>query len=238
MAVTNKREDLLIRCEPGVEGRLGESMRGGKSKQALEFLVSCVLREAELEGTPLSEVERKMLFFSETYPVLPDLEEVAQKFEEECDQDQYEEKMAALSRNAYQRLKQESPDMVRRWIEAIKVLGSEDHYLLVFIFNPGSGFGALAQGARPRGDLGRLILMALIVVCLLIAVAVGGYWISENYRVHISERWQYILFGSALALTVFLTWNKKASEVVMKPFDWLLERATNWMDSGSDRKRP
>jgi hypothetical protein len=42
-----------------------------------EFLVGKINNEAQREGIALSEVERKMLYFSETYSALPDIAELA-----------------------------------------------------------------------------------------------------------------------------------------------------------------
>lgn len=40
---------------------------------AIDFLVGRIAQRAEQEGVPLSEVERKMLYFSETAWTLPDM---------------------------------------------------------------------------------------------------------------------------------------------------------------------
>ena len=42
-----------------------------QTRTAKEFLVHCIVDEAQREGTPLTEVERKMLYFSETHWSLP-----------------------------------------------------------------------------------------------------------------------------------------------------------------------
>jgi hypothetical protein len=42
-------------------------------RDAKEYLVGKIAAEAELEGKPLSEIERKMLYFSETGCTLPDI---------------------------------------------------------------------------------------------------------------------------------------------------------------------
>jgi len=38
-----------------------------QSRDAKEFLIARIVREAQIEGVPLSEIERKMLYFSETH---------------------------------------------------------------------------------------------------------------------------------------------------------------------------
>ncbi len=51
------------------------------ARDAKEFLVSRIVTEAQREGIPLSEVEREMLYFSETASTLPDIAEVNAAFD-------------------------------------------------------------------------------------------------------------------------------------------------------------
>ena len=50
--------------------------RFASAREAKEFLVAKIAEEAQREGVPLSEVERKMLYFTETAWTLPDIMEV------------------------------------------------------------------------------------------------------------------------------------------------------------------
>ena len=43
------------------------------TRSAKEFIVQCIVDEAQREGVPLTETERKMLYFSETHWTLPDI---------------------------------------------------------------------------------------------------------------------------------------------------------------------
>ncbi|HXU18520.1 MAG TPA: hypothetical protein VN708_25660, partial [Terriglobales bacterium] len=70
------------------------------AREAKEFLVARIIEQAERENVSLSEVERKMLYFSETNWTLPDMMEVSQQFDREYNQDQYEKTIAELVRNA------------------------------------------------------------------------------------------------------------------------------------------
>ena len=47
--------------------------RFGSAREAKEFLISRIVDQAQRDGVPLSEVERKMLYFSETGWTLPDI---------------------------------------------------------------------------------------------------------------------------------------------------------------------
>lgn len=83
--------------------RLKSSERHLRVQQAKEFLISQVVEEARKEDVPLSEVERKMLFFTETQETLPDMSDVNDQFEREYDSSTYEKKIASLLRNAFER---------------------------------------------------------------------------------------------------------------------------------------
>lgn len=128
--------------------------------QGKEFLISKVLQEAELENIPLSNVEQKMLYFSESDESLPDIYEVNDQFQRECDNQEYEAKISRLIRNAYERDRKESPETPRRWKEAIRALQKEDHYILVMVDQ------ALSK-IRPPGDIWRLIGTAVAITAVL-----------------------------------------------------------------------
>jgi hypothetical protein len=50
-------------------------------RHAKEFLVSKIVNEAQREGLLPSEIEKKMLYFSETGWTLPDMEEINTAFD-------------------------------------------------------------------------------------------------------------------------------------------------------------
>jgi hypothetical protein len=57
-------------------------------RDAMEFIVSEIADQAIRAGTPLSEIERKMLFFSESAPNARELGDLAEAFDREYDQDE------------------------------------------------------------------------------------------------------------------------------------------------------
>jgi len=67
------------------------------AREAKEFLVSRIVQEAQQEGVSLSEVERKMLYFTETAWTLPDIMEVSDEFDRTYDQGEYEQRLQVLS---------------------------------------------------------------------------------------------------------------------------------------------
>ena len=93
--------------------------------------------------------------------------------------DEYEAKIAGIVRSLLTRL---SPADQELWDEAVRKLREGDHYLLVFIDAGSPATGASLPGGlrawfpddrnspRPRGDLRRLILVALVLFMLFFVV--------------------------------------------------------------------
>ncbi|HTZ82179.1 MAG TPA: hypothetical protein VMB66_03260, partial [Candidatus Acidoferrales bacterium] len=100
------------------------------------------------------EVERKMLYFSETDWTLPDIDSVSDQFDRDYDQDDYEKKISGLVKHAYKEALRNSGDESEKWWSAIRLLGMQDHYILVMI----------RQAAlRPRGDRLKLFGTAIVI---------------------------------------------------------------------------
>ncbi len=134
-------------------------------REAKEFLVSKIVEEAQRENVPLSDVERKMLYFTESGWTLPDIMKVSEDFDREYDQDEYEKKIAKLVTKADRRIRKGSRDDYDRWWAAIRLLQREDHYITVMI---------RLAALRPRGDQLRLFATGLgIVTCILIWTFIG-----------------------------------------------------------------
>jgi len=110
-----------------------ETNRFPSAREAKEFLVARIVEEAQREGVPLSEVERKELYFSEGYWTLPDMMDVNDEFDRECDANEYEKKIAKLIRSATRRARKDNHTEYDLWLKAIGRLRKEDHYILVMI---------------------------------------------------------------------------------------------------------
>jgi hypothetical protein len=103
-----------------------------EAAEALEFLASKVEEQARLENVPLSEVERKMLRWSEVEPgAFHDLS-IGDEFEQQYDSDEYEAKIAGLLQRASQS-DSSDPGMKARWNDARRALKDRDYYLLVML---------------------------------------------------------------------------------------------------------
>jgi hypothetical protein len=180
-------------------------------REAKEFLISIIVAEAQRENIPLSEVERKMLFFTESGWTLPDVMQVNEDFDRDYDQNEYERKIAKLVKKADRRMRREPRADYERWWAAIRFLQREDHYISVMI---------RLAGLRPRGDQLRLFVTALgIVACILIWV-----FLSIKYHIPIPSRGDFsvIVWGGLVCLFVtytllrFVLGNKRADDLISK----------------------
>jgi len=84
-------------------------------REAKEFLISRIVAEAQRENIQLSEVECKMLYYTESGWTLPDMAAVQEGFDSEYDQNEYEKKIAKLIRNAANHDRKESRDEYETW---------------------------------------------------------------------------------------------------------------------------
>ena len=140
------------------------------ARDAKEFLVSRIITESQREGVPLSEVERKMLYFSETAWTLPDIGEVNDAFDREYNQAEYEQKIGRLIRNLCTNARANNREEFDAWTEAVSAIRREDHYLLVLI-------GAAESSTLSVRRLLKLSAIALVVVCVIMAI---GFWVINR----------------------------------------------------------
>src|SRR5947207_15599752 len=101
---------------------------------AKQFFISKIIGEAEFQHLELSEIERKMLYFTEVHPTIPGMVEINAEFELKYDSDEYEAKIANLLKDARKRDSQSSPTWRQDWQDALDLLKHEDHYILVLIY--------------------------------------------------------------------------------------------------------
>jgi hypothetical protein len=136
----------------------------GSVRDAKEFLVSSIVAEAQLEGVSLSEIERKMLYFSETAWTLPDIADVSDVFDRKYDQAKYEEKIGALVRNFCVQSRKNNRANFDSWTEAVRMLGGEDHYLLVLI-------SAASSKSSSQIGFAKLLAIGFVITCIVFAIA-------------------------------------------------------------------
>lgn len=112
-------------------------------RDAKQYLIDRIVAQADQDGIPLTDVERKMLYFSETGWTLPDMMTISREFDEIYDQDEYESKIGQIVRRIHERAHYNGDD--GNWDEAVEHLADEDHYLLVLIDSDSSIHGELSR---------------------------------------------------------------------------------------------
>ena len=148
--------------------------------EAKDFLVRQTEEQALLEHVPLSDLEKRMMYFTESGEMREDPLELNTAFEAEYDTDDYEAKTGKLMRHAYRRLQKENPEFASQWKQAIKKLSAGDHYLSV-LWNAGAA-------ERPPYDSLKLLGTALLVIVVGMAVILAGMYFSDRYGIHWTSR--------------------------------------------------
>lgn len=171
-----------------------------RAQQAKDYLISQVVEEALLENVPLSEVERRMLYFSETEETPADMLDLNDRFDGEYDTPTYEKKISGLLHNAFQRVTRENPQGEHRWKEAISELRKGDHYILVMV-------DQAKRSTRPPGDQLKLLIAGIAVAGAL----VGMSFLADTYHVDLDKylrpsQWiPLIVWGTALGVVIVYT---------------------------------
>ena len=102
------------------------------TEEAKDFLVEQTTEQAALEQATLSDIEKRMMYFTESDPASCDNPvELNDEFEAEYETAEYEIKISRLLHHAYKRLKNENPERKHDWDDAIRTLRKGDHYFLV-----------------------------------------------------------------------------------------------------------
>ena len=103
-----------------------------RSQDAITFLVAKLEEQARLDGVLMSDVERRMLRWSEVEPDgVHDLA-LNEQFASDCDTDEYEAKIALLLSRARDRDSRD-PIQKSRWRDAKAALKGHDYYLMVML---------------------------------------------------------------------------------------------------------
>jgi hypothetical protein len=172
----------------GSRAKTGPAQSFRTIRAAKDYLAGRIASEAARQGTPLSEVERGMLYFSETGWTLPDMQAVNAEFEHDYGEDGYEQRIAQLVASIEQQDKEQNPVEQERWFQALARLSHGDHYLSVLVGNAESldeSSGGLSRwlpvsnancvaSKRPQGDIFRLFVFALL--CLVFMMILMYLW--------------------------------------------------------------
>jgi hypothetical protein len=143
--------------------------------EAKDFLVQQTTEQAQREGVPLSDLEKRMMYFTEGPDASVDSATLNEEFEAQYDTAEYETKIARLMAHACRRLKKESPDAARTWDAAIRELRKGDHYILVMCSRLSSATAAQWGFWKTMGT------SLILVVLLLTLISILGRG-SSNYN--------------------------------------------------------
>lgn len=144
-----------------------------ESTGAKQFFISKVIEEAEFDRVSLSEIEKKMLYFTEVHPSLPDIYLVNAEFERDYDSDEYEAKIARLLKNARDRDRHSSPNREQDWKDALDALKKEDHYILVMLYR---AFPEYRKTILPTHRVRDYMIYIAIGIALVLALIGFAEW--------------------------------------------------------------
>lgn len=150
-------------------------------RKAKEYLVGRIAAEAEREGTPLTKIERGMLYFSESGGISREMEQLCAEFDRDYNEDAYEEKICRLIRAITAQNDAANEQDRAVWDDAVLKLCDEDNYLLTLIDAAQRQDGSVSAAKRwlpmlnsparrMPGDRIRLVLVALGVLILALAI--------------------------------------------------------------------
>jgi len=151
--------------------------------EAKDFLVQQTAEQAALENVPLSDLEKRMMYFTEVDECPEDPIALNEAFETEYDTDEYEAKVSKLMHHAHSRTKKENPEAARKWKEAIRQLSNGDHYILI-LGNEGLDLVSGVSTERPPYDSLKLLGTAILVIALGFGVTAAVTSLADHYNIH------------------------------------------------------
>ena len=161
-------------------------------REAKDFLVAQTAEQAVLEDMPLSDLEKRMMYFTEGPGAIEDPATLNEEFEAQYDMAQYEKRISRLMGHAYKRIKNQNPEIVRCWDAAIRALRRGDHYILVL-------WGHLLKKASLREWFAMAVLFLFLLMPFLVAMLVfprrDGKWPLQNYVPVPNPRFLQALFA-------------------------------------------
>jgi hypothetical protein len=178
-------------------------------REAKDFLVQQAASQAALEGISLSNLEKRMMYFSESGYVPEDPIALNDEFEAQYDTDEYEEKISKLLQHAYKRISKDSDTKHRTWNAAIKCLRRGDHYILVMC--------DVVSAPSTAGPVNwSLYAVAGSAVAIVMAVWVGMRWVTAHFPPPDPRIIWGIIAGVVLCATLFRS-------QFMKAVGWLID---------------
>jgi hypothetical protein len=171
-------------------------------QEAKDFLVQQTAQQAALENVPLSDLEKRMMYFTESGECPEDPIELNDAFEAEYETSHYEARILKLMSHAYSRLKKENAEEACKWDESVTLLAKGDHYLSVLVGSAhASGHRSLGLPTLLGTALFGLIWLGLWVGLPALFARYGFHWRGQQPPVG-SERVPVWAQRSILALMI------------------------------------
>jgi hypothetical protein len=152
------------------------------TKQAKDFLVEQTVEQAALDIVPLGDVEKRMMYFTESDPAsCDDPIGLNDEFEAQYETKEYETKISRLLHHAYKRLKEENPERKRNWDEAIRALRKGDHYFLVM-------WDIAPPSEHPTRDTFILLGIGMLIAVMIVTAAI----LASIYNINLDRYRKYL----------------------------------------------
>jgi hypothetical protein len=184
-------------------------------REAKDFLVAQTTEQAALEGVPLSDLEKRMMYFTEGAGAIEDPATLNEEFEAQYDRAKYEKKISRLMHHVCKRVREQGGPVLQTWDDAIRRLKRGDHYLLVM------------WGQRPGIHAPELIGLAIGIFVL--AAFVGLRWIASRFHPPSPRLIQAVFLVVILAIFFF-------PRRVGNAMDWLLDHTLSLFGVKEDEK--
>lgn len=183
-------------------------MQPMKIREAKDFLAQEIDRQASIDGVTLSQIEKRMLYFTEGKSAVEDPIALNEEFEAHCDTAKYEEKISHLMHHAYKRLRNDGSSGLQTWDQAIKKLRRGDHYLLV-MWDQRPGFHA-------SGIVGYAI--AALAFALFLGLRLLTHRVAPP-----NPRWIQAVLLVIIACFVFFP------KALGDAFGWVVDKSLFWL---------
>jgi hypothetical protein len=209
-------------------GYYGDTIPAMKVREAKDFLVTQTAEQAALEGVPLSDLEKRMMYFTESGECPEDPLALNEEFEAEHDSDEYEAKISRLLHQAHRRIRKEGGAARKNWDLAIKCLRRGDHYLLVMWDLSPSTWTPVRDSLKLLASSFGVAALAILAAFVAPKFEPQWRWLQEASQTH----WR-VLFGIFIAIFLaVLLFPRRVGNAM----DWFLDHAFRHFGPREDEK--
>jgi hypothetical protein len=169
--------------------------------QATRFFATRIAHQASSDGTPLSDVERQMLNWSESDPTSKADPQLPAALASEMSDDEYEAKVCGLLQRAFAADLAADPHAREKWRRAFAALQRGDYYIAIMIER---ALGSKVRNRRwwPQVWGLRAVPAALVVMLVLLAYLAG----VQALLGHTPDREEYGMVTWVLAMALALVY--------------------------------